>query len=630
MQIRRAVHGASAVADRRPDVATARLPRMPGALAVLLALAIAAWAFVDGDQPIVADAQGYYDFGKLIATVGPKAFASELRTYGYPAFLAGLMRVVGHDPEDVRAAAFAVQLALLIGAAWIGARRVGGALGIGGIGRVLFVITVANPFLLMHSVQLLTDLPAAVLAYLAVVLSLPQRRPESAARVTCLAAAALSCAGLAVMLRPSSLVVAPVLVGIWVARAVVFRDVHWTALPVALLAFVLPFVPQAWSNYRAFGVAHPLIVSNLYGDHLLWGLMYLKYATFATPEGTSPLYYDNPFRPPDGLTVGEVLRQHPGAYVATLAIHAFTVVDQDLPFTFVLDVDPWYRWPLSVLNYVFFLGAFVGLALGLRRTARQPGHLLRRQRFALLAFGVAALALWAIYLPTAVECRYGLPLYLLLAPPFALAAGRVYAALPTVGSGRVALGTLAVAAWVGLAAAASVWVQNQSPSIVALRGGSGGPVTAASRAATEAAIPAPQPPPPAGPTVVPRATPEIPSARYVAELPRELTVSSGTELDVTVTNTGREAWTVGGPYPVHVSARFIAQKTELHDQVKGLMKESQVAALPGDVGPGASATVRLRLLAPPMPGRYTLVVHVTRLGVPDSPTNVQRVIRVVV
>lgn len=623
MQLRRTVPEMSTVAAGRYGTSALRLPWMPGLVAVLLAIVIASWAFVHGGQPVIADAQGYYDLGKLIASYGPKAFVSQLRTYGYPAFLAGIIRVVGQDVEDVRAATFLVQLALLLGAAWIGARRVAGALGVGGIGQVIFAVTAANPFLLLASVQLLTDLPAAVLVYLAVVLSLPQRRAEPAVRVALLAACALFCAGLAVMLRPASLAVAPVIVGIWIGRAVLFRDVHWSALLVALLAFGLPFVPQAWSNERAFGVAHPLIVGNLYGDQMAWGLKYLKYATLAVPGAPSTLFYDNPLRPPPELSASEVLRQYPGAYLATLAIHAFALVDQDFPFTFIRDVDPWYRWPLSVLNYVFLLGALVGLALGLRGPAHRPGDQLRRQRFTLLALASAALAVVAIYLPTAVESRFSLPLHLLLAPSFALAAVRVYAAVPTAGAWRLSLGTLAVAAWVGVCAAASIWLQNQAPVLVALRGGSAVTAAAASQAVSQA------PQPLAGPTATPRPLPETPSARYVVDLPREMSISSGTALDVTVTNTGREVWNVDGPHPAHVAARFIAQRTELHEQVKGLMKESQVVELPGDVAPGASATVRLWLLAPPIPGRYTLLVHVTRIGVPDSKTNVERVVRIV-
>lgn len=629
MEIRRTVHGMSTVASERPVGATVRVPWISGGLAVLVAISIAVWAFVDGDQPVVADARGYYDYGKLIATVGPKSFASDLRTYGYPAFLAGIMRVVGEDVEDVRVAVFVVQLGLLIAATWIGARRVEGAFGQAGLGRAVFVVTVANPFLLFYSVQLLTDLPAALLVYLAVALSLPQRRPEPASRVIPLAAAVLLCAGCAVMLRPAMLLAAVAVVGIWIARAAFYRDVPWIALPVALLALALPFVPQAWSNHRAFGVAHPLVVSSLYETQLIWGLMYLKYATLLVPGVTSSVYYDNPFRPPPELTPSEALLAYPGAYLVTVAIHAFALVDQDYPFAYIRDVDPWYRWPLSVLNYVFFLGAFVGIAIGLRGTTQQSGEPLRRQRFGLLGLCGVAVAVTAIYLPTAVESRFALPLHLLLAPASALAAMRVYAALPTASAWRLSLGSVAVAAWVGIAASASVWVQGHASVLVAVREGRAGPPAEASQGLNRVAPAPAAPPAPVAPPVPTTVPPEIPSARYVAELPRELTISTGTIFDVTVTNTGREVWNVRGPHAVGVASRFIAQRTELHERVKGLMKESQTVELPGDVAPGATATVRMRILAPPIPGRYTLLVHVTRFGVPDSRTNIERVVRVV-
>lgn len=50
-----------------------------------------------------------------------------------------------------------------------------------------------------------------------------------------------------------------------------------------------------------------------------------------------------------------------------------------------------------------------------------------------------------------------------------------------------------------------------------------------------------------------------------------------------------------------------------------------ITPLPGHLTP----TVRLRIVVPPMLGRYALLVHVTRIGVPDSTTNLTRVVRVV-
>src|SRR4051794_11354171 len=96
---------------------TAALPTGATLLAVILATL--AWQY--GHQPISGDAQGYYDLAMQIVRAGPLGFASPVRTYGYPFFLALLIPIVGTDPEHVRTAAFVVQLALFLLAAWIGA-----------------------------------------------------------------------------------------------------------------------------------------------------------------------------------------------------------------------------------------------------------------------------------------------------------------------------------------------------------------------------------------------------------------------------------------------------------------------------------------------------------------------------
>jgi hypothetical protein len=304
-------------------------------------------------------------------------------------------------------------------------------------------------------------------------------------------------------------------------------------------------------------------------------------------------------------------------------VHTFALLDQDFPFTYVREVDPWYRWPLSTLSNLFYLGAVVGLVVGLRGTPSTPPDTLRRRRFALLALAAAALSIIAVYVPTEIQSRYALPLYPLLAAPFAIGVTRVGAAIPTAGLRRLSLGALVLAVCLGGAAASSVWLQAQAPLLVALREGGIGPQAISRREAKPAAQPTPIP----GPTVPPPR--EIPVAKYVTDLPRELFARRSTELDVTVTNAGHETWNVRGDYPVNVAARFVAQTTELHERVKGLMRDSQSVELPNDVAPGASATVRLRIVAPPEPGRYTLMVHVTRLGVPDSNTTTDRVVRVV-
>src|SRR6185503_3176298 len=113
------------------------------------------------------------------------------------------------------------------------------------------------------------------------------------------------------------------------------------------------------------------------------------------------------------------------------------------------DVDPWYRWPSSVLSASFFPTAILGVVTGLRRTpGTAPTDLLRR-RFTLLALSAAALAVLAVYVPTQSENRYALPMFPLLAAPFVLGVGRMAAAVRTTSAARLSLGALAVVVWLG-------------------------------------------------------------------------------------------------------------------------------------------------------------------------------------
>src|SRR5262245_15059130 len=115
-------------------------------LAAAFACVIAGLAFAYGDQPIRGDGVEYLRLAEIIARHGFGEFASDLRTYGYPTFLALLISLVGSDPVRLRPAVFVAQLLIYIAGAAFGAVRIGRALGSPALGRVIFVVTVLNPF----------------------------------------------------------------------------------------------------------------------------------------------------------------------------------------------------------------------------------------------------------------------------------------------------------------------------------------------------------------------------------------------------------------------------------------------------------------------------------------------------
>jgi hypothetical protein len=579
---------------------TQRLAVVVPVAATLLATAIAVIAKLYGNQPIQGDARGYYDLALVMVQDGPLAFASGVRTYGYPLFLALLISVVDPDPERVRTAGFVIQLSGIFVAAWVGARRISAALGVPHQRVWIYAVTVCNPFILIHAGQMLTDVISSTLVYLAIVCSLPTTQPSArivergARRPVLFAVLTLLLGGMAVLVRPANLVLVPVLLLGWLVQTVRWRAVPWRAWPLLLVVLALPFIPQMVFNLRAYGVPHPLLMTDLYAANTTIGMRTAKYATITMTGVPARLYYNNPFSPAASQTYGEFLRQEPVKFAATLAIHAFGLFDQDFPFTYITDLTPWYRWPLSIINYLFLLGGFVGIIVGLWRPPGVDADARARARFLFGLLGAAIIALVVIYLPSAVECRFSLPMYSLLVPPFVLAVRRVIAA----GRQRPVLLVpviLGAALWVVAMASMSVWVEQQAPNLVLAR----------------AALAAPPP---------------SPSAAYAVNLPDDWEPGQTVTFPITVTNTGTDVWNNAGVYFVQVRAQFVAQRTEQHRQ---LTKASRVyVSPPGPLAPGESATVEATLQTPTATGRYTMKITVMRHGIEETTPDFEHPARV--
>lgn len=566
-------------------------------------LATAAWLY--GNQPIRGDAQGYYELALQMVREGPLSFASPVRTYGYPAFLALLIPIVGADPETVRIAGFVVQLTLFVVAAWIGSQRLARALGSPKRAPWLYAVTVCCPFVLIHAGQMLTDVLSATLVYLAVVLSLPDGPPQAGegpgrARRTILPGMlAMLFGGLAVVVRPANLALLPVLVGAWLVRTARGREIPWRAWPVLLAMLALPFVPQMVFNVRAYGVPHPLLTTDLYAANTAIGMRTAKYATISITGIPARLYYTNPFGPTESLTLFGFLRENPLGFVATMALHAFALIDQDFPFTYITDLTPWYRWPLAVPNYLYVLGGIVGLLVGLRRPPGAGAAHRARARFTFGLLAAAAGMMLAIYLPSAVECRFALPLYPLLAAPFVLAVERTGALVSSRAAGRPArLGLVLVGAtaWVGVMAATSLWLDRQAPALVEAR----------------AVLAAP--------------LPRSPSASYRLDLPEDWEPGQTVTIPIGITNTGSDTWNIDGFFPVAVRAQFVALKTEQH---RLLPKGARIYVTPATaLQPGESTTVTATLETPTATGRYVVKVTVIRNGIAETTPDFERQVKV--
>jgi hypothetical protein len=428
-----------------------------------LAAGLAVFLFLSGYPSLIYDSYGYSRLAQNLITGGLVGSANESRTYGYPLFVAICCGFLRPPPEVVRLLVFVVQLVFYLAACAAAARSFARAFPRRGMATVFYAAAVLNPVLLARATEVLTDLLSAVLVLLAVVLSVD---PARARRPVASAAGALLCAGLAAVVRPASVTIFAAIVLLAAARTLITRSLPARALPLLLVAALLPFVPQLVINRRAYGRVEPLIVAKLYRNQTVWGMANLKYATAVIPGLPPEITYSNPLYRGDP-SPGAFLRRNPLGYLATLGIHLFAMFDPDFLFTYVTDLHPGYRWPLSAMNLVFLALAGWGVVLAWRPSSP------RETRFATAVIVFASVLSVGIHLPIAVESRFSVPIALLLTPFFAIGLLRLADLWRSGRRGALVKVAAATVVWVGLGLVLSGWIAAQAPRLASLVAGAG-------------------------------------------------------------------------------------------------------------------------------------------------------------
>ena len=293
------------------------------------------------------------------------------------------------------------------------------------------------------------------------------------------------CAGLAVAVRPVSLAAAAGLVAAWALRTARWREPRAPVLAAGLVGLLAPLVPQALARRAQTGAFLPLVDSGLYRDQAAWGMRALKYGTLVM-DGRMPfLLWTNPLYR-GAATPAEFAARDPLAYVGTLFLHGFAMVDRDLPFTYVTDLDPWYARPIAVANLLL-------LGLAVAALAAVAARLVRRRALDEPGFAAAAVVLvggasLAACLPVAVEARFGAPVQALA--PAAIALGLAGLRGPEAArTRRAVLAGAALLAGGGLVL--SGWFAGRRTNPPDLR-------ALSPAAVSREASPAPAPPPPRG------------------------------------------------------------------------------------------------------------------------------------
>ncbi|MCI1185904.1 hypothetical protein MON38_00620 [Hymenobacter sp. DH14] len=203
------------------------------------------------------------------------------------------------------------------------------------------------------------------------------------------------------------------------------------SLAAVVAGAALVLLPQLLINQRHFNQSSPLVLAQrpgkepLYLRQLAWGTAFQRYETSLVPGIPRSLVYADSVGQravaavPGGRfgSYGEFLQflaQQPFSSTARYARHLFNGLDVRYPTPYPTRLHPPGQAALRLLNYAL-LGLGIWLAWARWQTSRaQP---LVVEAFVAIAPGAVLLALLLpclLVLPTLMECRFLLPLHLLL------------------------------------------------------------------------------------------------------------------------------------------------------------------------------------------------------------------------
>jgi hypothetical protein len=395
--------------------------------AVGLAIFIGHAFFINSlSVPLVHDSRGYYRLANEIWTNGLFSHfeLSDLRTYGYPAVLGGLLRLADATGIGERWFVFVFQLLCHTGAAIL-LRRALFAAGVRGwISEAAFYAVLLNPFALIYPAYMLTESISLSLGVVAAAFAVRLYAPGRHLLWT--AAAGGFVCGFMLEVRPANVFILPM----WglALGAILVRNRRFTrqvvlAWFVSFAAFVLPLLPQLRNNIVYYGKATPLIADPLSTRLQYFGILLSKYATSVEPDRDPRIMYDNPFVYDRALAASnprEWYLQYPVRGMGTFTLHAFNLIDQDLPLPYNRTPAPSYYPGVSIANFAIVGLALFGICVAYRRfrefspveqylsviaATMVASHLLLHSMFCVESrFGVAALI--PIYASAAILCAF--------------------------------------------------------------------------------------------------------------------------------------------------------------------------------------------------------------------------------
>lgn len=358
------------------------------------------------------DEGGYIEFAQKIIELGLFNVESDIRTYLFPLIISLFLFIFDGNLDYAKIAMSIFQfLVYVFTVIFITTNTIkNNSRDSKIIGMSILFFGLLNPYLIQSTTLLLTDLLASCF----IVLSISIILYKNILRIS-VSSISIFLIYAAVMIRPSSLIFLPIVLGFSLYKIIKLNKIKRTMINnilkyfLIVFAFLILFFPQIYMNVTKFNHFTPLIHVSLYEDQSKWAVQSLKYGT-VTVEGQEPtLHFKSPIMLGEDFTIFELIYKNIFAFIYIYSAHIFGVFDWGYVDTYIKDFYPISRIFGSIFLYSTWYFIFIGIFkffvnYNSERTKINLGLL------------VSAILYTLFIATTLIESRFGYPILLLLLP----------------------------------------------------------------------------------------------------------------------------------------------------------------------------------------------------------------------
>ncbi|MEK3675535.1 hypothetical protein [Paenibacillus sp. FSL R10-2771] len=353
------------------------------------------------------DESGYINVSRNILNLGLLNINEPLRTYFYPLIISCVSIFTNGNMEVIKTIMSVLQFVVYTYTILTIAEKTHLLID-SKVGYYLILgFGLLNPYLIQSTTLLLTD----VLASCCIVLSLIKLVfGDFNKLLTYFWVIAL--AYIAVMIRPASLILVPIIIVLLIIRTLILKDVSILKACLISIISLIIFFPQLYNNVKQFDNWTPLVNTNLYEFQSNLATKNLKYGTVIINNEEPGMFFVSP-HPVNESVKGMydlIYKDFPG-FLIVYSSHLFGVLDWGYVDTYITDYYPPSRVISSLFLYMYWITAFYGLYTIFRN--KQPN---KQQIYFIISFIGSFLFYWAFIGTTIIESRFGYPLFMLLLP----------------------------------------------------------------------------------------------------------------------------------------------------------------------------------------------------------------------